>query len=99
MILGWKTGRFGLLLTKRRVESMPYKKFLMRSFKKMKSEILLAFPPVIANSDGVPKLVSVPVSVLDLVAPNSLLRMQLEMEARVGIGRITPSTSHSKSTV
>ena len=47
-------------------------------------------PPVIANSDGQPNLVSVPVSVLDLAAPNSLLRKQLELEAGVGIALRNP---------
>ena len=44
------------------------------------------------------KLVSVLVSVADSLPPKHLLHTQLELEARVGIGRIPPSTSHSKST-
>jgi hypothetical protein len=42
-------------------------------------------PPVILISGGAPNLVSVSVSVLDPPTPNSLLRTQLELEARVGI--------------
>jgi hypothetical protein len=44
-------------------------------------------------------LVSVSVSVLDPPPSNSLLHKQFRLEAGVGIGRILPSTSHSKSTV
>ncbi len=42
-------------------------------------------PPVILISSGAPNLVSVSVSALDPPTPNSLLRTQLELEARVGI--------------
>jgi hypothetical protein len=45
------------------------------------------------------KLVSVLVSVADHSAPKPLLHTQLELEAEVGIGRVSPSTSHSKSTI
>jgi hypothetical protein len=44
-------------------------------------------------------LVSVLVSVADSLAPKPMLHTQLALEARVGIGRVPPSTSHSKSTV
>jgi hypothetical protein len=44
-------------------------------------------------------LVSVLVSVWTPEPPKPLLHTQLELEARVGIGRVPPSTSHSKSTV
>jgi hypothetical protein len=45
------------------------------------------------------KLVSVLVSFWTPEPPKPMLHTQLELEARVGIGRIPPSTSHSKSTV
>ena len=45
------------------------------------------------------KLVSVLVSVADSLAPKPLLYSQLELEAGVGIDRVSPSTSHSKSIV
>jgi hypothetical protein len=45
------------------------------------------------------KLVSVLVSVWTPEPPKPMLHTQLELEARVGIGRVPPSTSHSKSTV
>ena len=44
------------------------------------------------------KMVSVLVSVADSLAPKPMLHTQLALEARVGIGRVPPSTSHSKST-
>src|ERR1039458_4305006 len=46
-----------------------------------------------------PKIVSQTVSHWLSESPNSLLLMQLKLEARVGIGRVSPSTSHSKSTI
>ena len=55
--------------------------------------------PVKPNSYGVVNVVSVLVSVADPSAPLSLLQSQLRLEARVGIERIPPFTSHSKSIV
>jgi hypothetical protein len=45
------------------------------------------------------KMVSVLVCVWTPELPKPMLHTQLELEARVGIGRIPSSTSHSKSTV
>ena len=45
------------------------------------------------------KLVSVLVSVADALPLKPLLHSQFGLEARVGIGRVPPSTSHSKSIV
>jgi hypothetical protein len=54
-------------------------------------------PPVILISGGAPNLVSVSVSVLDPPAPNSLLRTQLELEARVGIEQVWALYAISKA--
>jgi hypothetical protein len=43
--------------------------------------------------------VSVLVSVWTPGPPKPLLHTQYGLEARVGIGRVSPSTSHSKSTI
>ena len=44
-------------------------------------------------------MVSVLMSVADPASPLSLLHTQLELEAEVGIDRVSSSTSHSKSIV
>jgi hypothetical protein len=55
--------------------------------------------PVKPNSYGVVNVVSVLVSVVDSYATKPLPLKRFRMEARVGIGRVPPATSHSKSTV
>jgi hypothetical protein len=55
--------------------------------------------PVYAGFLRIGKLVSVLVSVADPEPLKPLLHSQFGLEARVGIGRVSPSTSHSKSTI
>ena len=55
--------------------------------------------PVKPNSYGVVNMVSVLVSVADSYATKPLPLKRFGMEAEVGIGRVSPSTSHSKSTI
>jgi len=65
----------------------------------LEEAVRFALAPITLDSNGVGKMVSVLVSVADALPLKPLLHPQFRLEARVGIGRVPPSTSHSKSTV